>query len=214
MFLGLSGYLVIHKELKHSPVELMKGDLEQARMNLLERSLNLDRLKFKTKFQIREQLRSVSRLAFLLGGCAVATMLMLYGFTIKSSLETFTTTNLTGTYHFQYEYIFKTPRSEPVPVGAEPFSAPYSSRKPTKPYPSTSPASSLIHSAVAFRCIWRKAEHQPGDYHQTAGRPAEAQAGRHIQHSAQAGWESLLNQDRPCRGYLRWQVHLHAARRL
>ncbi len=123
VFLGISGYLVIRKELRHSPVELMKGDQDQARVNLLERSLKLDRFSFKTKFQIREQLRSLSRLAFLLAGVAIATMLLLYGFTIKSSLDYFITTNLTGTYHFQYEYIFKAPHSDPVPTGVEPFSA-------------------------------------------------------------------------------------------
>jgi len=123
LFLGLSGYLSIRKELKHSPVELMKGDRDQARVNVLERSLRLDRFRFKTKFQLREQLRSLSRLAFLLGGVAIATMLLLYGFTIKSSLDTFTTTNLTGTYHFQFEYFFKAPRSDPYPPGVEPFAA-------------------------------------------------------------------------------------------
>ena len=123
VFLGVSGYLVIRRELRHSPVELMKGDRDEARVNLLERSLKLDRLKFRTKFQIREQLRSLSRLAFLLAGVAIATMLLLYGFTIKSSLDTFITTNLTGTYHFQYEYIFKDPHSDPLPAGVEPFSA-------------------------------------------------------------------------------------------
>ncbi len=59
----------------------------EGQVNLLERSLKLDRLEFHDQVQIREQLRSLSRLAFLLAGCAIATMLLLYGFTIKSSLD-------------------------------------------------------------------------------------------------------------------------------
>ena len=123
LFLGCSIYFVIRKELKHSPVELMKGDKEKNQVNFLERALKLDRLNFATKFKIREQLRSLSRLAFLLAGCAVATMLLLYGFTIKSSLDSFSADSLAGTFHFQYEYIFNSLHDEQPPAGAEPFSA-------------------------------------------------------------------------------------------
>lgn len=123
LFLGCSSYFVIRKELKRSPVELMKGERGKNQVNFLERALKLDRLNFATKFQIREQLRSLSRLVFLLAGTIAATMLLLYGFTIKSSLDYFITTNLTGTYHFQNEYIFNNLHNEPPPAGAEPFSA-------------------------------------------------------------------------------------------
>lgn len=123
LFLGCSSYFVIQKELKRSPVELMKGERGKNQVNFLESGLKLDRLNFVTKFQIREQLRSLSRLVFLLAGTIAATMLLLYGFTIKSSLDYFITTNLTGTYHFQNEYIFNSLHNEPPPTGAEPFSA-------------------------------------------------------------------------------------------
>ena len=69
LFLGGSSYLVMQKALRHSPVELMRGENEKSQVNFLERALKLDRLDFATKFKIREQLRSLSRLAFLLAGC-------------------------------------------------------------------------------------------------------------------------------------------------
>ena len=123
LFLGCGGWLAIRKELKHSPAELMKGSKEQGKENLLERVLKLERLRFATKFKIREQLRSLSRLAFLLIGCAMATMLLLYGFTIKSSLDYLLTNSMTGTLRFQYEYKFNSLHNEQPPADAEPFSA-------------------------------------------------------------------------------------------
>lgn len=123
LFIGCSGYLVIRKELKHSPVELMKGDQEKNKVNFLERMLKLEKLKFASKFKIREQLRSLSRLAFLLLGCAVATMFLLYGFTIKSSVDYLTTSGITDTLRFQYEYKLKNLRTETPPASTEPFSA-------------------------------------------------------------------------------------------
>lgn len=123
LFLGVSSYLVIQKALTHSPIELMRGENEKSQVNFLERALKLDRLDFATKFKIREQLRSLSRLAFLLAGCAIATMLLLYGFTIKSSLDYLSASSMTGTFHFQYEYQFNGLRDEQPPAGTEPFSA-------------------------------------------------------------------------------------------
>ncbi len=122
LFLGLSGLFVIRNELKHSPVELMKGDKEKSKVNFLEHVLKLGKLKFAAKFQIREQLRSLSRLALLLAGCAAATVLLLYGFFLKSGMDYLLTDSLKNAYNFQYEYVFKSPRTEPAPAGSEPFS--------------------------------------------------------------------------------------------
>ena len=119
---GISSF-VIGRELRHSPVELMRGKKEKNKVNFLERVLNLERFRFSTKFKIREQLRSLSRIGFLLVGIAVATMLVLWGFTLRSGMDTLLTTSLTGTYDYVYEYTFKSLRTEPAPAGAEPFSA-------------------------------------------------------------------------------------------
>jgi putative ABC transport system permease protein len=121
LFLGLSGFLVIHKELKHSPAELMKGDKEKSKVNFLEHMLNLEKLKFAAKFKIREQLRSLSRLTLLLTGCAAATVLLLFGFFLQSGLNYFLTNEVKNSQNYQYEYVFESLRTEPVPADSEPF---------------------------------------------------------------------------------------------
>jgi putative ABC transport system permease protein len=123
LFLGLSGFRVIHKELKHSPAELMKGNKEKSQVNFLERRFHLEKLKFTLKFKIREQLRSLSRLVLLLGGCVVATLLLLYGFFLKSGMDYLLTSNLEGSYNFRYEYVFNRLQNGQPPAGSEPFSA-------------------------------------------------------------------------------------------
>jgi len=124
LFLGCSGCFVIRKELKHSPVELMRGKEEKNKVNFLERVLKLEKFNFAAKFKIREQLRSLSRLTFLLVGIVSATMLLLWGFTLKSGFDYMLSEgSVANVYPFEYEYKFDKLRYEPLPSGAEPFSA-------------------------------------------------------------------------------------------
>ncbi|QHQ63243.1 ABC transporter permease [Anaerocolumna sedimenticola] len=123
LFLGLSSYCVIRSELKLSPAELMKGDKQKTRVNAIERAIKLDKLKFNTKFKLREQLRSVSRLVFLLLGVTSASVFMLFGFTIMNSMNYVFKNSTNGTYKFEYEYAFKDVQSGEAPEGAEVFSA-------------------------------------------------------------------------------------------
>ena len=122
-FMGLSCYFVIRKSLKKSAAELMKGDTQKAKVNVLERRLRLDRFKFSTKFQLREQVRSIPRLLFLLLGMSAASMLLMFGFTIDNSMSVVLDGDLQGTYDFAYEYAFKETQSGEVPEGTEPFNA-------------------------------------------------------------------------------------------
>ncbi|HYE09901.1 MAG TPA: ABC transporter permease [Patescibacteria group bacterium] len=123
LFLGLSSYLVIRLELKRSPAELMKGDKQKTKVNALERALKLEKFKFSTKFKLREQLRSVSRLLFLFLGVTSASVLMLLGFTIMNSMDYAFKNSTTDTYRFEYEYAFKDTQYDKAPEGAEVFSA-------------------------------------------------------------------------------------------
>lgn len=123
LFLGLSSYLVIRSELKRSPAELMKGDKQKTKVNAFERALKLERFKFSTKFKLREQLRSISRLLFLLLGITSASVLMLLGFTIMNSMDYVFKNGTTDTYRFEYEYAFKDIQHGKAPEGAEVFSA-------------------------------------------------------------------------------------------
>lgn len=121
LFLGLSSYLVIRSELKRSPAELMKGDEQKTKINFLERTINLERFKFSTKFKLREQFRSISRLVFLFLGVTSASVLMLLGFTIMNSMNH--VFNASDAYQFEYEYAFRNLQFGEAPEGAEGFSA-------------------------------------------------------------------------------------------
>jgi putative ABC transport system permease protein len=121
LFLGLSSYLVIRSELKRSSADLMKGDIQNSKVNVLERALKLDRFKFSTKFKLREQFRSISRLLFLFLGVTSASVLMLFGFTIMNSMNhAFKSSDV---YQFEYEYSFREMQFGEAPEGAEAFNA-------------------------------------------------------------------------------------------
>ncbi len=122
LILGLSSYLVIRSELKRSPAELMKGREQKTGINFLERAVKLERLKFNTKFKLREQLRSISRLLFLLLGVFSASVLMLFGFTIMSSMNQVFKGDHAEMYQFEYEYSFKELQFGAAPENAEAFS--------------------------------------------------------------------------------------------
>lgn len=123
LFLVISGNFVLNRELLYSPVELMRGGRKESKVNFIERKLSLERFEFSTKFKIREQTRSLSRLIFLLVGIVMATMLLLLGFTAKSSLDYLMKDNLTNTFKFQHEYVYNSLHEEQPPLNTEPFSA-------------------------------------------------------------------------------------------
>jgi putative ABC transport system permease protein len=103
----------------------MKGGRVAEKVNLLERALQLERFRFTTKFQIREQVRSLSRTAFLLFGVIVATMLLLYGLTLQSSLDYMLNEGIAALYNLKYEYVFNELRTEPPPPGTEAWNGIY-----------------------------------------------------------------------------------------
>ena len=126
-FIGLSSFLSIRKILKKTAVELMKGDEQKAKVNFIERALRLDRFKFNTKFQIREQVRSIPRLLFLVLGVSAASMILLYGFTYNYSMDVVMKKGALARYQYPLEYNFKEVRNlqqdGDLPEGAEPYNA-------------------------------------------------------------------------------------------
>ena len=121
IFLGAAGYFVVNKSLKSSPLELMRGGNSNNKVGFLEKNLKLDKIKFITKFKIREQLRSIPRSAFLLLGVAVATMLLLIGFAAKSSLDYVMKDGFEQAFQYNYHYIFNTLQTG-TPAEGEAFS--------------------------------------------------------------------------------------------
>ncbi|OGO78118.1 MAG: hypothetical protein A2Y23_07970 [Clostridiales bacterium GWB2_37_7] len=126
VFIGLSSFLIIRKILKKTAVELMKGDEQKAKVNFIERALRLDRFKFNTKFRIREQVRSIPRLLFLVLGVSAASMILLFGFTFNYSMDVVMDRGALERYLYPLEYNFKEVRNLQdggIPEGAEPYNA-------------------------------------------------------------------------------------------
>ena len=123
LFLGAASFLVIRRELKKSAGELMKGDRQKAKVNMLEKHIRLERLPFGVRFQMREQMRSIPRLLFLLLGVTAASVLMLFGFTITHSMNVVFESGSDDMYGYAYEYTFKEIRQDQVHEGATPFNA-------------------------------------------------------------------------------------------
>jgi len=125
-FTGLSSFIIIRKILRKNAVELIKGDDIKARVNFIERALRLERFKFNTKFRIREQVRSISRLLFLVLGVSAASMVLLFGFTFNYSMDVVMDRGALERYMYPLEYNFKKVRNlhdDGIPEGAEPYNA-------------------------------------------------------------------------------------------
>lgn len=122
-FLSFACLLVIRKELKKSPAELMKGDKQKAKVNALERVLKLEHLPFNTKFKVREQMRSIPRLLFLLFGVMAASFMMLIGFTINHSMTTVFSGEADAAFNYAWEYSFKEIKQGGTAPGVVPFNA-------------------------------------------------------------------------------------------
>lgn len=123
--LCLASYFVIIRLLRLAPADLMKGTHTSESLNFIEQALKLDRFSFNTKFQIREQVRSLSRTGFLLFGIVVATILLLYGLTLQSSLDYMLNEGIAALYNLKFEYVFNELQSDPPPAGFEQFNAIY-----------------------------------------------------------------------------------------
>jgi putative ABC transport system permease protein len=121
VFLIVCSYFVVNKALKNSPVELMRGGEGKSKVGFIERKVNLDKLKFNTKFKIREQIRSIARSMFLLLGIIMATMLLLLGFTAKSSLDYLMNKSFSEAFKYNYHYVFNSVQHD-MPAKGEAFS--------------------------------------------------------------------------------------------
>jgi putative ABC transport system permease protein len=124
--LGLASYFSIRGILKKTAAELMKGDEQKAWLNCIIRRLNLERFTFNTKFQLREQLRSIPRLLFLTLGTAAASMVMLFGFFFNYAMNVALKKGMIERYVYPIEYNFREIRNLQdgnIPEGADPFYA-------------------------------------------------------------------------------------------
>lgn len=124
MLIGTASALSIRRILGKRAADLMKGGEKTGKVTALERALRLDRFRFATAFRIREQVRSIPRLLFLVLGVAAASMVMLFGLTYSHSMDIVTERGALTRYNYQIEYNFtevQDLKDSPVPAGAEPY---------------------------------------------------------------------------------------------
>jgi len=120
IILCIGTYAALNKVLKNSPVSLMRKEGKEGKLNVIERKLKLDNMKFNKKFSIREQMRSLPRLAFLIVGVLAATTLLMFGLILKSSLDYLINQDGNNTLRYEYEYVMNSPQTVP-PDGGEPL---------------------------------------------------------------------------------------------
>lgn len=124
ILIGTASALAIRRILGKSAADLMKGGEKSGKVTALERALRLDRFRFATAFRIREQVRSIPRLLFLVLGVAAASMVMLFGLTYSHSMDVVTERGALNRYDYKIEYNFtevQNLKDAPVPAGAEPY---------------------------------------------------------------------------------------------
>lgn len=124
ILIGTASALSIRRILRKPAAELMKGGEKSGKVSALERALRLDRFRFATAFRIREQVRSIPRLLFLVLGVAAASMVMLFGLTYSHSMDVVTERGALDRYNYKIEYNFtevQNLKDAPVPAGAEPY---------------------------------------------------------------------------------------------
>jgi putative ABC transport system permease protein len=110
----------------------MRGGKSKDKVGFLERRVNLDRFKFNTKFKVREQLRSVARSTFLLLGIIMATMLLLLGFTAKSSLDYLMNNSFKEAFKYNYHYVFNSIQHDKPTKGEAFLEIPFAAKSNSK----------------------------------------------------------------------------------
>jgi putative ABC transport system permease protein len=128
LFIPLTYYLV-QRVLMIPPVSLIKGGERKVKVSRLERLFKLKKLPFRRKFVIREIMRNLPRALFLIIGVMFASLLLLFGFVTKNSMEYLVTDNFQQVYDYEYSYLFKAPQTDHPESGQIGAVAPFTTDK-------------------------------------------------------------------------------------
>lgn len=128
LFIPLTYYLV-QRVLKIPPVSLIKGGEQEVKVSRLDRLFRLKKLPFRRKFVIREIMRNLPRALFLVIGVIFATLLLLFGFVTKNSMEYLVTDNFQQVYDYEYSYLLKAPQTDLPESGQIGAVAPFTTDK-------------------------------------------------------------------------------------
>jgi putative ABC transport system permease protein len=110
---------VVHRVLRLSPLQLMRGFVGSAKIGWLERNIKLDWFSFQMKFRIREMVRNVPRMLFMLMGVIFASMLFLLGFVTQDSMDELVNGSYQDAYQYEYQYTFKLIQTGTPPLATD-----------------------------------------------------------------------------------------------
>jgi len=120
-----AAWLVIRRALRHSPLQLMRGDVSGGKVGWLERRLRLRRLRFDTRFRFREIVRNVPRSLVMTVGIVFSSMMLLLGFVTIDSMNSLIRDQFEEVYQFNYQYTYQAPVALEVEDGEKASLSPY-----------------------------------------------------------------------------------------
>ncbi|WP_238917710.1 ABC transporter permease [Clostridium sp. YIM B02555] len=95
---------ILSKRLNSSPLQLLRNEKKQAKMN----TITIRHFSFITKFRLRQFLREYKSNLILLFGIIISTFLLIFGLGTNSAVKTYIQ-NITTENKFQYNYILNLP---------------------------------------------------------------------------------------------------------
>jgi putative ABC transport system permease protein len=116
----IAAMVSIFTALKLNIVALLKDNANKQKKILLIRFVPHKWGSFKLRFKVKEILCNISRSALMLFGITVASLFILSGFILDSSLKFLFDNSFDQTYKYNYQYIYSAPKIQ-APAEGEPF---------------------------------------------------------------------------------------------
>lgn len=80
-------FVVIMKALNHNIVDLMKGKLKEEKPNFIERRLSLNKIKFRTRFKLKDLVKNLGRSILTIFAIIFSSFLLFMVFTVNGSMS-------------------------------------------------------------------------------------------------------------------------------
>ncbi|MGH4125182.1 MAG: FtsX-like permease family protein [Clostridium sp.] len=116
----LAATFSIFRALNLNIVALLKANSNQQKKGLLSKIVPYKRGSFRLRFKLKEILCNIPRSALMLIGIVVASLFILSGFILDSSINFLFDNSFDKIYKYNYQYIYTTPKFE-SPLKGEPF---------------------------------------------------------------------------------------------
>lgn len=110
----------IIRALKLNIVALLKANDNKQKKGLLSKLVPYKRGSFRLRFKLKEILCNIPRSALMLIGIVVASLFILSGFILDSSINFLFNNSFDKIYKYNYQYIYTIPKMD-IPLEGEPF---------------------------------------------------------------------------------------------